>query len=55
LARYFLELAGYAGLTSASSAFCADLFETFVFKMADATAVFGNDVTVSAELVLVGR
>ena len=31
------------------------LSEWFVFEMADATAVFGNDVAVSAELVLVGR
>jgi hypothetical protein len=31
------------------------LSERFVFEMADAAAVFGNDVAVSAELVLVGR
>lgn len=30
------------------------LSERFVFEMADATGVFGNDVAVSAELVLVG-
>jgi hypothetical protein len=47
-------LARFAGFTSASSAF-ADLSERFVLKMADAAAVFGNDVAVSAELVLVGR
>ena len=47
-------LAGFAGFTSASSAF-TDLSEKFVLKMAGAAAVFGNDVAVSAELVLVGR
>jgi hypothetical protein len=47
-------LAGFAGFTSASSAF-TDLSERFVPKMAVAAAVFGNDVAVSAELVLVGR
>ena len=31
------------------------LFERFVLEMADAIAVFGDDVAVSAELVLVGR
>jgi hypothetical protein len=30
------------------------LSQRFVFEMADAAAVFGNDVAVSAELVLVG-
>ena len=30
------------------------LSERIVFEMADAAAVFGNDVAVSAELVLVG-
>jgi hypothetical protein len=47
-------LAGFAGFTSTSSAF-TDLSERFVLKMADAAAIFGNDVAVSAELVLVGR
>ena len=47
-------LAGFAGFTSASSAF-TDLSERLVLKMADAAAVFGNDVAVSAESVLVGR
>jgi hypothetical protein len=46
-------LARFAGFTSARSAF-TDLSERLVFKMADAAAVFGNDVSVSAELVLVG-
>lgn len=47
-------LARFAGFTSASSSFTG-LSERSVFKMADAAAVFGNDVAVSAELVLVGR
>ena len=33
----------------------ADLSERLVLKTADAVAVFGNDVAISAELVLVGR
>ena len=46
-------MARFTGFPSASSAL-TDLSERFVLKMADAAAVFGYDVTVSAELVLVG-